>query len=142
VILCDTNLLVCAWARSMPQHAAARRWLEETLNSGIRVGMPWPVLLGFARLASNPRIFPRAIRIAAAWQVIESWLDNSNVWIPAPGDRHRELLSSLLPHTAGNANLIADAHLAALAIEHGPLLCSVDGDFARFPGLRWKNPLA
>jgi hypothetical protein len=141
VILCDTNLLVYAWAKSMPQHAAACHWLEQTLNSGTRVGLPWQVLLGFVRLATNPRVFPRAIPIAGAWQVIESWLDNPSVWIPAAGDRHRELLSSLLPHTAGNANLIPDAHLAALAIEHGLVLCSADGDFARFPGLRWKNPL-
>jgi hypothetical protein len=124
----------------MPQHSAARRWLEQTMNSGIRVGMPWQVLLGFARLATNPRIFPRAIPIAGAWQVIEFWLGHPNVWIPAAGERHREILSPLLPHTAGNANLIPDAHLAALAIEHGLLLCSADGDFARFPGLRWRPP--
>jgi len=141
VILCDTNLLVYAWARSMPQHAVARRWLEQTLNSGVRVGMPWQVVLGFARLVTNPRIFARAITIAEAWKVVESWLDSPGVWVPAAGEQHRELLSRLLPHASGNANLIPDAHLAALAIEHGLLLCSADGDFARFPGLRWQNPL-
>jgi len=142
VILVDANLLVYAHVRSMPQHAAARGWLDARLNGTAQVGLPWPSLLGFARLVSNPRVFEEPTTIMAAWQQIESWLDCAAVWIPLPTERHREVLGPLLRSTAGRSNLVPDAHLAALAIEHGLILCSTDGDFARFPDVRWENPLA
>jgi toxin-antitoxin system PIN domain toxin len=105
------------------------------------VGLPWHTLLGFIRISSNPRALEHPMSVAAAWQLVEGWLDRPTVWIPQPTERHRELLGSLLSYTGGQANLVADAHLAALAIEHGLILCSTDGDFARFPYLRWENPL-
>jgi len=141
MILLDANLLVYAHVRNMPQHIRAKTWLDGEINHGGRVGMPWPSLLGFLRLVTNPRVFSRPEPLDRAWRMVAGWLDNPNVWIPVPTDRHLEALHRLLPATAGRPNLVPDAHLAALAIEHGLTLCSADGDFARFPGLRWQNPL-
>jgi toxin-antitoxin system PIN domain toxin len=141
VILVDANLLVYAHVSSTPQHKAAKEWLDEKINGSIHVGLPWPSLLAFTRLVSNPRIFEKPESIASAWKQVESWLDRDTVWVPLPTDRHREALVKLLPSTYGRANLIPDAHMAALAIEHGLTLFSTDGDFARFPDLSWQNPL-
>jgi toxin-antitoxin system PIN domain toxin len=141
VILVDANLLVYAHVAAQPQHAAARAWLDEQLNSTVAVGLPWSSLLAFLRLVSNPRIFERPEPIGDAWSQVEAWLDCPPVWVPHPTDRHREILGGLLLDPGVRGNLVPDAHLAALAIEHGLLLCSTDGDFARFPGLRWHNPL-
>lgn len=140
MILVDANLLVYAHSRAMPQHQPARRWLDERLNAGAPVGLPWPSLLAFLRLVSDPRIFPRAQHLGQAWRQVEAWLGCENVWIPQPTARHGAILQALLAD-AGSARLVNDAHLAALAIEHGLTLCSSDRDFARFRGLRWENPL-
>ena len=142
MILLDANVLVYAHVVSTSQHAAARRWLEKQLNDEPRIGLPWPSLLAFVRIVSNPRVFPGAESIGALWNRVEEWLDLENVWIPMPTDRHREVLGNLLRTISGGSKLVPDAHLAALAIEHGLTLCSTDGDFARFPDLRWNNPLA
>lgn len=142
MILVDANLLVYAHVKDMPQHEASRAWLDEKLNGTSPIGLPWASLLGFVRLVSNPRIFERPRSVAQAWRQAESWLDCPPVWTPAATERHREVLGSLLSAAGLRANLVPDAHLAALAIEHGLVLCSTDGDFARFPRLRWENPLA
>jgi toxin-antitoxin system PIN domain toxin len=141
VILVDINLLIYAHMVDYPQHDAAREWLDTRLNGSAQVGLPWHTLLGFVRVISNRRTLQRPISVGYAWQLVEAWLDRPRVWIPQPTERHREILSSLLPHTGGQANLVPDAHLAALALEHGLIVCSTDGDFARFPHLRWENPL-
>jgi len=112
------------------------------LSGRAQVGLPWPSLLAFVRLVSNPRIFARPLSVARAWKQVENWLDVPVVWIPAATERHREVLARLLGAAGGRANLVPDAHLAAIAIEHGLTLCSTDGDFARFGGLEWANPLA
>jgi hypothetical protein len=141
MILVDANLLVYAQVASMSQHEPARRWLDSRLNGSAQVGLPWPSLLGFLRLTTNPRIFERPLSVAAAWKQVREWLACRTVWIPLPTDRHTQVLERLLPETGGRANLIPDADLAALAIEHGLILCSTDGDFARFSTLQWENPL-
>ena len=140
MILVDANLLVYAHVAETAQHHAARRWLDARMNGLPRVGLPWPSLLGFVRLVSNPRVFPRPERVADAWTQVEAWLEAGPAWIPSPTERHCEVMRSLLPAVT-RANLVPDAHMAALAIEHGLVLASADGDFARFPGLRWQNPL-
>jgi toxin-antitoxin system PIN domain toxin len=142
VILLDANLLVYAVGAGMRQHDVARTWLDARLNGPAPVGLPWPTLLAFIRLISNPRVFERPRAVVDAWGQVEEWLACAPVWIPAPTDRHREILGLLLGRSVTRSNLVADAHLAALAIEHGLTLCSTDGDFGRFPGLRWENPLA
>jgi uncharacterized protein len=141
MILLDANLLVYAHVRSITQHPRAKAWLDGEINRGGRIGMPWPSLLGFLRLVTNPRVFSRPEPLNQAWLAVLNWLNNSNVWIPGPTENHLNAIGPLLPATAGRPNLIPDAHLAALAIEHGLILYSADGDFARFPGLRWHNPL-
>jgi len=93
------------------------------------------------RITTNPRAFEHPLSIAVAWRQVVDWLGCQPVWIPVPTDRHVGIVESLLLETGSAANLVPDAHLAALAIEHGLTLCSTDGDFARFPGLRWENPL-
>ena len=142
MILVDANLLVYAHATAMVQHAAARQWLDAKLNGRAPVGLPWQSLVAFVRLVTNPRMFSRPLSARAAWTHLETWLNCPSVHIPVPTERHRETLGSLLRVAGAGANLVPDAHLAALAIEHGLILCSTDGDFARFPGLRWENPLA
>ena len=141
MILVDANLLVCAHVSSFRQHQAARSWLDGRLNGFAPVGLPWASILGFIRLVSNPRIFRQPEPIAAAWAQAESWLSGPTVWIPQPAERHREILGGFLRTVVTRANLVPDAHLAALAIEHGLTLCSTDADFSRFQGLRWENPL-
>lgn len=142
MILVDANLLVYAHVASTAQHVAARRWLDGHLNGSSQVALPWPSLLAFIRLVSNPRVFAHPLSVAAAWKQAVSWLDVPVVWIPGATERHKELLGELLDGVGFRPNLVPDAHLAALAIEHGLTLCSADGDFARFSGLRWNNPLA
>lgn len=141
MILIDANLLVYAHVTSFAQHEKARAWLDDRINGATPVGLPWPSLLAFVRIVSNPRIFDRPVTVSAAWAQAESWLAAKSVWIPLPTDRHQQILGPLLANTASGANLVPDAHLAALAIEHGLQLCSTDGDFARFYGLEWENPL-
>jgi toxin-antitoxin system PIN domain toxin len=141
VILVDANLLVYACTSSLPQHEAARVWLDGRLVATPRVGLPWPSLLAFVRLTTNRRIFTKPLSLAVAWAQVEQGLDLPAVWIPTATEAHREVLAKLITDTGGRGSLATDAHLAALAIEHGLTLCSTDGDFSRFRGLRWENPL-
>lgn len=141
MILVDSNLLIYAHSRSFRQHVPAREWLDERLNASARVGLPWPSLLSFVRIVTNPRMFSQAISISVAMQQVKDWLNCRAAWIPMPSERHADLLDDMLRHVT-SPYVVPDAHLAALAIEHGLTLCSADGDFARFPGLRWENPLA
>jgi toxin-antitoxin system PIN domain toxin len=141
MILVDVNLLVYAWDRRNAQHATAIRWLDGKLSESARVGLPWECLLGFMRVVTNPRIYERPATVSTAWAQVEHWLTARSAFVPVPGNGHQEILGRLLARLGGGAKLIPDAHLAALAIEHGLELCSTDGDFARFDGLRWTNPL-
>jgi toxin-antitoxin system PIN domain toxin len=104
--------------------------------------MPWLTLLGFLRLITNIRVVRHPLNIESAWQQVRGWLASEPVWIPEPTERHPDVLGELLALPGVHGNLVSDAHLAALAIEHGLTLCSTDGDFARFPNLSWRNPLA
>ena len=142
MILVDANLLVYAANQSAPEHDAARSWLDERLGGTARVGLPWPSLLAFVRLVSNPAILRNPVTPGDAWRQVLDWLACEAAWLPLPGDRHRELLGELLALPFVTSRLVPDAHLAALAIEHGLTLCTTDGDFARFPRLKWENPLA
>jgi hypothetical protein len=142
MILVDANLLVYAHVGSFPQHQSARAWVDAQLNGNSPVGLPWSSLLAFLRIVTNPRIFQTPEAMPDAWQQVEEWLDCEPAWIPEPTERHRDVLGSLLAGFGMHANLVPDAHLASLAIEHGLILCSTDGDFGRFRSLRWQNPLS
>lgn len=142
MILVDANLLLYAANHAAAEHAAARAWLDEQLSGPTRVGLPWPSLLAFVRLVSNPLAVRHPVSIASAWTQVKEWLAAESVWVPVPSERHADVLATLLGLSIMNTRLVPDAHLAALAIEHGLTLCSTDGDFAKFPGLTWRNPLA
>ena len=141
MILVDANLLIYAKFSDLPQHDRSRAWLEEVLNTPGRIGIPWQSVLAFLRLGTNVRLFGRPLSIKAAWAQVAEWLDHPRVWIPEPTAEHQTMLQQLLLATQATANLVPDAHLAALSIGHGLILCSADSDFARFPGLEWENPL-
>jgi toxin-antitoxin system PIN domain toxin len=141
VILIDVNLLLYATLKPFQQHEAARAWLDERLSNDHRVGFPWAATLGFLRIATNARTVERPLAMKQAWAQVEAWLAADPAWIPQPTPRHAEVLGALLGEPGVHGNLVPDAHLAALAIEHGLTLCSTDGDFARFRDLRWINPL-
>lgn len=142
MILIDANILIYARVNSLAQHQLTRDWLDRQLNEVPRVGLPWASLLAFLRVVTNPRVFERPETIADAWRQVTAWLAWDSVWVPEPTERHSDVLGELLALPGVHANLVPDAHLAALAMEHGLTLCSTDGDFARFAGLRWLNPLA
>ncbi len=141
-MIIDANILLYAKFSDLPQHATARNWLEAQFNSPGRVGIPWESCLAFLRLATNPRLFDRPLSIETAWEQVQEWLNHPRAWIPQPTAEHRQLLGTLLRDGRASANLVPDAHLAALAIEHGLVLYSADSDFARFPKLDWRNPLS
>ncbi len=142
MILVDANLLVYAHVTTFAQHVRARKWLDAQLNGVAPVGLPWPSLLAFLRLVTNPRVFENPEPMPAAWRQVCAWLECATSWTPQPTERHPEVLGDLLLQSGVHANLVPDAHLAALAIEHGLVVCSTDGDFGRFSELRWQNPLA
>jgi len=142
VILVDVNLLVYATFEVTRFHGPAHAWVESVLNGEGRVGLPWASLLGFVRLSTNRHVLKEPIPVRLAWELVRGWLACPQVWIPEPTIRHADILGGLLALPGIQGNLVPDAHLAALAIEHGLLLCSTDGDFARFPTLRWENPIA
>lgn len=142
MILVDANILLYATNSADSRHVPARDWLDRQLVGLARVGLPWPALLAFLRISTNSRAFPRAMTMALAWRQVSQWLACEPAWIPQPTERHAEVLAKLLALPGVHGNLVPDAHLAALAIEHGLTLCTTDGDFARFANLRCLDPLA
>lgn len=140
-VLVDANLLLWAHHTAFGDHEAARTWWSETLTTTPLVGIPWPSSLAFLRISTHPRALERPLELEPAWQVVRGWLGRPNVRVPVPTERHAEILASLLLGGRATGNHTSDAHLAALAIEWGLKLCSVDRDFARYPGLRWRDPL-
>ncbi len=132
MIVVDLNLLLYGVNRDSPRHRAAKTWLEDVLSGDEAVGVAWVVLLGFIRLTTNRQIFPNPLSVEDAVAVVDSWLDRPCVVLVTAGDQHWVILRELLAAAGAAVNLTTDAHLAALAIEHGASLCSTDGDFARF----------
>lgn len=139
-MIVDANVLLYAVDDGSPFHPEACAWLESALNGVERVGLPWLSLMAFQRIITHPRATANPLVASVAWEFVTDWLDADLSWIPAPGPRHREILGRLLIDGDLRGNLVTDAHLAALAVEHGTSICSYDSDFARFPGLRWIHP--
>jgi hypothetical protein len=142
VIVPDVNLLLYATISGFPEHARARRWWEDLLGGENEVGLAGPALFGYVRITTNPRIFDRPLAVDAALAHIEEWLDQPPVRFLLPGPRHLEIAFRLLRHVGTAANLTTDVQLAAHAIENQAEVHSSDVDFARFPELRWANPIA
>lgn len=141
-MLLDANILIYAVDTQSPFHRAAKDWMEDALNGPRRVGIPWMSLGAFLRITTNPRALPQPLPAGEAWEVVEAWLDAPAVWVPAPGTGHREILGRLLRDLDLRGNLINDAVLAALCLEHGLEMISADSDFARFSEIAWHNPIA
>jgi uncharacterized protein len=142
VILVDANILVYAHVEDFEQADAAREWLDERLAGTAKVGLPWESLTAYLRLVTNPRVFPSPLPAAAAMTQVGDWLSRDAAWCPGPTDRHAEYLAENLSIDGVRADLIPDAHLAAIARGHGLTVMTNDSDFARFPSVRWENPLA
>jgi uncharacterized protein len=141
MILVDVNVPIHAINRNSPHHAQLRTWWDERLSGMSPVAIPWAVCFGFVRITTNPRIVTPAFGVGEALDYVASWLKQPCVKIPEPLDGHWDLAASLLRAAGTAAALTTDAHLAALAIQHGCELCTTDTDFSRFPGLRWRNLL-
>ena len=141
MILPDVNLLVYAIDETSDFHKPAKDWWDGVLSSSVVVGLSYPTILGFIRLVTNRRVFVAPLVVAEATAYVTSWLSQPNTTIVMPTPRHWPLLRSLLEGAGVGANLTTDAHIAALAIEHGFTVFSNDTDFARFDSLRWENPL-
>ncbi|HVS14004.1 MAG TPA: type II toxin-antitoxin system VapC family toxin [Thermoanaerobaculia bacterium] len=142
MILPDVNLLVYAHDELAPLHQPARAWWERALSGRESVALPWAALFGFIRLVTHPSVMRDPLPPSAAVERVRGWLARPAAEILEPGPRHLEIVTRLFAATGVAGALTTDTHLAALAIEHGCELHSNDSDFGRFPGLRWRNPLA
>jgi toxin-antitoxin system PIN domain toxin len=141
LILPDLNLLVYAYNSDAPAHRQAKAWWESCLSETRPVGLSWVVILGYLRLMTSRRVLVDPFTPQEAIGHIRSWLERPHVQILQPGPRHLDLLGSLMQEAQASGDLTTDVHLTALAIEHQAELHSNDGDFSRFPGLRWTNLL-
>lgn len=141
MIVPDVNLLIYAYISGMPFHDAARRWWEAMINGTETVGLAWAVISGFTRLTTSPRLMAPPMQPAQSIGYVREWLSYDHVSAISPGAEHLDLFQRNLDAAGAGADLVPDAHIAALAMEHGAEVHSNDTDFARFPGLRWRNPL-
>jgi toxin-antitoxin system PIN domain toxin len=140
VNLVDANVLLYAVNRSDPRHDEARSWLDDALNGSEAVGFCWLPLLAFLRLSTKVGLFPHPLEPAAATSVVRSWLDQPPSVVVEPMGRHLDVVTGLLEGAGTGGNLTSDAHLAAIALEHGATVVTWDSDFGRFPGVRWRTP--
>lgn len=141
MILVDVNILINAVNGDSPHHSEIRNWLQARLSSGDSIGIPWVVINGFVRITTLAKVLSNPLTLDEALQTVSGWLALPNVRIVHPADTHLQIFSSMCRAANASGNLITDAHLAALAVEHGLRLASIDTDFAKFPGLQWVNPL-
>lgn len=140
--LVDANVLVYAADAGAAHHEVARDWLDEqTAGLPRSVGLPWPSLLAYFRLVTNPRVYSPPAEPADAWQRVDDWLSRPASWVPVPGEGHQRVFGEIVAGARPTGNLVPDAHLAALALEHGLTVVSADSDFAKF-GVPWVNPFA
>ena len=142
MILVDANLLLYAYHPRADQHDKSRAWLESMLSNRELVRFAWLTLWAFLRIGTNPRAFDQPLTVSEAQAAISSWLAQPSASILEPGERHWDILSDVLRKGQTSGPLVMDAVLAAIAIEHGATICTTDRDFARFPGVKWMNPLA
>ncbi len=141
MIILDANILIYAYDSASSLHAKARSWIERVFSGAAPIGVPWQTAGAFLRIMTNPRLPGERFSLAEAVEIVDRWLEQPNVRLLAPGDDHWPLLRQMIVEGQASGALITDAQLAALTIEYGGVLHTTDRDFARFPGLRWKNPL-
>lgn len=140
-MIIDANLLIYAVDATSPHHRTSRSWLDQRLNGSARVGLPWTSLGAFLRITSHPRIISEPLSAEEAWDRVEVWLSAEAAWVPPATERTAGILGRLMTAHGITGNLVPDAMLAALAIEHGLEVATADTDFARFRDVRWVNPL-
>ncbi len=141
MIIPDINLLVYAYNELAPHHPQAKKWWENLLSEETLVGIPWSVAFGFIRLMTHRQVLEKPLSVEACCDIVEEWLERPNVQPLEPGPRHFSIFRKLLSGIGTGGDLVTDAQIAALAVEHSGELHSNDFDFSRFPGLRWTNPL-
>jgi uncharacterized protein len=140
VKIVDANVLLYAVDEDAAHHQQSRAWLDAALSGGAVVGFSWMALLAFVRLSTKAGLFPTPLTAAQAMDRVDAWLDAPSAVLATPTLDHRRIVRSLLDSAGATGNLVNDAHLAALAIEHRGSVVSYDSDFARFPGVRWERP--
>lgn len=137
----DLNVLLYAVNANAPHHTHIREWWEQAIDGEETIGLPWVVLLGFLRLATNPNVFPQPLAPDTAIAKVDTWLTQTNTRVVSEKEDHWRILRLVLGESGTAGNLTTDAHLAALAMSYEAVLVSCDSDFARFKGLRWENPI-
>jgi len=142
VIVIDANLLIYSYDLDSAHHKKSHAWLEEALSGVEAVGLPWQSVSAFLRVITNRRLSGMRVSLQQAVQVVDEWLQQPNVQILVPADQHWSVLRQMILEGQASGPLVSDAEIAAITIEHGGVLYTADRDFARFPGLRWKDPLA
>lgn len=142
MIVVDANLLLYAYDSASSHHAKARAWVEAVFSGTALIGLPWQTIAAFLRIMTNPRLPGERFTIEEAAALVDRWLEQPNVRLLAPAEDHWPLFRQMMVEGQAPGPLVTDAQLAALAMEHGGVLHTTDRDFARFPGLRWTNPLA
>lgn len=136
----DANVLLYAVNQASTQHHRARPWLDAALSGQEAVGFTWIVTVAFLRLATHPAVFPHPLSADDAIGTVRDWLARPVAILLDPTSRHLDVLAGLLAETGAAGNLVNDAHLASVAVEHHAVLVSFDSDFGRFPGVRWEQP--
>ena len=142
MIILDANILLYAYDNASMLHSKARSWVEDVFSGTTPIGLPWQTIDAFLRIMTNSRLPGERFSIGEAARIAELWLEQPNVRPLAPSEDHWPLFRQMLIEGQASGPLVTDAHLAALAIEYGAVLYTTDRDFARFPGLRWENPLS
>lgn len=142
MLLVDANVLIYAVNEQEAGHVTSRDWLAAALGGADPVAFPWLAILAFLRVATHPSLFARPITAEGACNTMEAWLASPVALVVHPGRRHLSVVRGLLEQVGTGGNLVNDAHLAALAVEHGATIISFDRDFGRFPGVKWREPSA
>lgn len=138
--LVDAGVLIYAFNTDAERHAESKDWLDTALSGAATVGFAWTPLLAFVRLTTRRGLFPSPVSAEAAMAQVTAWLAQPTAQVVQPTARHAAVLADMLRHAGAGGNLVGDAHLAALAIEHRAQIVSYDHDFDRFPGVRWERP--
>ncbi|HEX4345685.1 MAG TPA: type II toxin-antitoxin system VapC family toxin [Solirubrobacteraceae bacterium] len=142
MVLPDVNVLIYAHREELAQHAHARAWLDGAISSDAPYGLSELVLSAFLRIVTNPKALAQPTPLDVALATVQRWRTPRNCVVVGPGDRHWGIFTRLCRDAGAKGNVVADAYLAALAIESGSEWITTDRGFARFPGLRWRDPLA
>lgn len=142
MIVLDANLLIYAYNRGSAHHAKARAWLEMTFSGAEMVGLPWQTMSAFLRVMTNQRLPGECFTVEEAAGIVDLWLAHPIVQVLTAGDEHWRLLRRMVVEGRASGPLVSDAEIATVTVEYGGVLHTADRDFARFPGLRWLNPLS